>query len=586
MLQAAKSTDRSRRQSELAKLAPAGNEPARFLRNLTSLPDADFASTYSPAIAAAFASYADLPDPNAARRALLFALKAALKRRRAFILPRFTQAEDSWRIRECASYAVAITILVEHAFALLALDRADRSADPDAWARFLADPEATPEAGESNRRAALFHTIVPAQGRRWIAREPLAQTLLAKYFTDTAPNELLDIVGPVVDGFANERQAPRYAPNDDPPPALRDAPARPPPTPPAPENRTGFLARTLSTLRAALGRGRPRQVTPERSRTDHNVSATTPADQRPPHHAVSPPHSASQGPHPEATRFPTTGSASDNRAKARSTQTPSPATTSPAPTASTETHTRCPRPSKPPRHRRNAPPVADLLHGLPAASAPHATARPRSPAARRPDIGDHGAATVRIGHAAEYAASLMSENSLRPTQQTKPFLLPGPAPDATGQPLDVDALFPARAEPLHIHVEAISAWIAFRDHLVQALRSGAQTTNGERSLVHLLEVGAFLVWPHVALPFADERRLAPTAIKSAMRAARVLAVNRADRQEDRHAFPALTGDANVTCHGLVTLPEYLWPDASLRPVKPSTLVRPPAIYGQRYRRPR
>ena len=78
------------------------------------MPDADFASAYSPAIAAAFTSYADLPNPAAARRALLLALKAALKRRRAFILPRFTQAEDSWRIRECASYAVAVAVLVEH----------------------------------------------------------------------------------------------------------------------------------------------------------------------------------------------------------------------------------------------------------------------------------------------------------------------------------------------------------------------------------------------------------------------------------------------------------------------------------------
>ena len=148
--------------------ASDGIEPARFLRNLTSLPDADFASTYSPTIAAVFASYADLPDPDAARRALLLALKAALKRRRAFILPRFTQAEDSWRIRECASYAVAVAVLVEHACALLHC--ADQSADTEPWARILGDPEADP--GDASPRVSLFHAIVPAQGRRWIAREP------------------------------------------------------------------------------------------------------------------------------------------------------------------------------------------------------------------------------------------------------------------------------------------------------------------------------------------------------------------------------------------------------------------------------
>ena len=128
----------------------------------------------------------------------------------------------------------------------------------------------------------------------------------------------------------------------------------------------------------------------------------------------------------------------------------------------------------------------------------------------------------------------------------------------------------------------IAAWIDFRDHLVEALRSRAQSANEERSLVRLLDVGAFLGWPQVALPFADERRIGPAANKSAMREARVLAVNRADR----HAFPALTGDPGVTYHGLITLPEYLWPDASLRPTEVSLFVRPPAIYGQRYRRPR
>ena len=135
------------------------------------------------------------------------------------------------------------------------------------------------------------------------------------------------------------------------------------------------------------------------------------------------------------------------------------------------------------------------------------------------------------------------------------------------------------------NADAIAAWVAFRDRLVEALRSGTQTANGERSLVHLLDVGVFLVWPHVLLPFRDELRLAPQAIQAAMHIAGVLAVNRTDRQDDRHVFPALTGDPDVTCRGLVTLPEYLWPDPSRRPAGPSTFVRPPAIYGQRYRRP-
>lgn len=240
------------------------------------------------------------------------------------------------------------------------------------------------------------------------------------------------------------------------------------------------------------------------------------------------------------------------------------------------------------RHRRNGPRVADLLDDLPAATPPTPAAIPGprpSASARRPDIGDHGTATARIGHTADYARELAADNGSRPPQATTSVLLAGPVPIADWQPLDIDALFPARADPKRIDANAVAAWIDFRQHLADALRDGAQTANGERSLVHLLDVGVFLVWPQAALAFADERRIAPSAIKSAMRAARVLAVNRASRHEDRHAFPALTGDPDVTCHGLVTLPEYLWPEPSDRPAAPSTFVRPPAIYGQRHRRP-
>ena len=552
--------------------APAGNEPARFLRNLTSLPDADFASTYSPAIAAVFAIYADLPDPAAARRALLLALKAALKRRRAFILPRFTQAEDSWRIRECASYAVAVAVLVEHASALL--DRTDPPAEPDAWARILVDPEA--DADGSNARASLFHAIVPARGRRWIAREPLVQTLIANYFTSTAPDELRDIVGPVVAGFGQDRQAARLSPGDDPRSPLEPVPSHP--AGPSPRHRPGFIMRTFARARATLSRLPQPHGEPDGSHgRGTTITETAPAPHRPQHDNVPPPDAAAPEPRTEGVRFP------------KPEPRPGTPTTTESPSASSATPARSAPASKLPRHRRSGPRVADILDGLPTAPPPRDATIPDPRArvpARPPDIGDHGAATARIGHASDYAGRLAAENASRPTQRIVPFLLPGPVPDAIGQSLEIDALFPATADATPIDSDAIAAWIDFRDHLVQALRSGAQSANGERSLVHLLEVGAFLVWPQVALPFADDRRIAPAAIKTAMRVARVLAVNRADRQEDRHAFPALTGDPELTCHGLVTLPEYLWPDASQRPTEPSTFLRPPAIYGQRYRRPR
>lgn len=557
------------RQRPQPERAPAGDEPARFLRNLTSLPDADFASTYSPAIAAAFASYADLPDPAAAKRALLLALKAALKRRRAFILPRFTQAEDSWRIRECASYAVAIVVLVEHARTLL--ERSDPPTDPDAWARLLRDPTAVPEG--TTARAALFHAIVPAQGRRWIAREPLVQTLIANYFTDTAPNELRDIIAPVVAAFGHDRQATRLPPVDDPPSPLDPVPNHP--SRRSQRRRSGLLTRTFARARATFSRRLQLHREPDGSRSkETKIIQTVPIDPRRQRDDVPSPVTTSSEPGAEPCRV----------------SEPEPpagiATATPLPPPASGTHSRSAPAPKPSRHRRSGPRVADILDGLPTTPPPRRPSIPDSQTpARRPAIGDHGAATARIGHAAGYARQLAVENSARPPQQTTPFVLSGAAPDPVGPPLAIDALFPTAADPGRVDSDALAAWIDFRDHLIETLRSGAQNANEKRSLIHLLDIGAFLVWPQVALPFADERRIAPAAIKSAMRAARVLAVNRADRQDDRHDFPALTGDPNVTCHGLVTLPEYLWPDASLRPTEPSTFVRPPAIYGQRHRRP-
>ena len=560
------------RQRPRSEQAPAGNEPARFLRNLTSLPDADFASTYSPAIAAVFARYTDLPNPAAARRALLLALKAALKRRRAFILPRFTQAEDSWRIRECASYAVAVAVLVEHASALL--DRTDPSPERDAWPPILGDPEAGPDS--SSGRVSLFHAIVPTQGRRWIAREPLVQTLIANYFTDTAPDELRDIIGPVVAGFGRDHKAARFPPDNDPPAPLDPVPNHP--STRSPGRRIGFLTRSFARVRATLSRRPQPHDEPSRGRCrDTEVDDADTANHRSQHNNNPSPDAAPAEPRTGTARLPKP----EPRPGTPATQAP--------PSASSARPSRSLPASKPPRHDRSGPRVADILDGLPTAPPQRdggiTEPRPRAPA-RRPDIGDHAAGTARIDHASEYARRLAVENGSRPTPHATSFVLPGPVPDAIAQPLDIVALFPAAADAARIDPDAIAAWIDFRDHLVQALRSGAQSANGKRSLVHLLDVGAFLVWPQVALPFADQRRIAPAAIKSAMRAARVLAVNRADRQEDRHAFPALTGDPEVTCHGLVTLPEYLWPDASQRPTEPSTFVRPPAIYGQRYRRPR
>ena len=393
MRQAATPTDRGRPRIHDAT---AGDEPARFLRNLTSLPDAEFASTYSPAVHAVLARYAGLPDPAAARRALLLALKAALKRRRAFILPRFTQAEDSWRIRECATYAVAIAVLVEHAAAMLAPDRADEPADPDPWARILSHPEADPDTPGSTSRDALFDAIVPARGRRWIAREPLVRTLIANYFTDAAPNELRDIVAP--GGRGVRARAPGALE-----PQGRGLPLLLPPA----------SGTSRPTHRPRTGRG----SSYVRSRGPA-VSADTEDPPRP---------------SPRSSGNP---SSSGARLQSTAWRTTPPSHRNPLPPANVPTRPPCPspkpRPTPPPGprsrhcggrrvlvipasvHRRrhpkplhvrrapkrgNAAPVADLLDGLPPRPLPLEAARhpglhPLSPPRR--DIGDHGAAVPRV----------------------------------------------------------------------------------------------------------------------------------------------------------------------------------------------
>ena len=566
MRQAPKPTERRRPRAEQA---PTGDDTARFLRNLTSLPDAEFAATYSPAIHAVLARYADLPDPTVARRELLLALKAALKRRRAFILPRFTQAEDSWRIRECATYAVAVAVLVDHAAKMLAPDQTDPPIDPDAWTRLLADPNADLNACGSGSRA-LFRAIVPARGRRWIAREPLVRTLVASYFTHTVPNELRDIVGPVVAEFGQDRQPLSPPGNDDSPASSAGVPDQP--SSPPPPNRSRLLKRALAWASGAFGRNRRPTASRRPLREGPVLTHEALAEHCSTGDAIAAPESAPDT--PSLTAGPPMRVA---------------APSSPSPKASGEIQTGSLRTPEAPPQRRTGGQVADLLEGLPAAPvSTGGTTPPETPpplSARPRDIGDHGASAPRISHAADYARSLMAENALRPTSEAKSFVLPGPVSGTTRQPLDIDMLFPPIADPKRVPFDAIAAWLAFRDQLVEALRSGAQSANGERSLVHLLDVGVFLVWPHVVLPFGDEFRLPPRAIKAAMRTAGVLAVNRADGQHDRHTFPALTGDPAVTCRGLVTLPEYLWPDASRRPVETSTFARPPAIYGQRHRRP-
>ena len=606
---------------------PTVDEAASFLRNLTSLPDAEFASTYSPAIAAAFAAYDDLPNSSAAKRPLLYALKAALKRRRAFIVPRFTDAEDSWRIRECVSYALAVAVLVEHVAATMHGPNIGPEPSADLWTAMLTDPVAAPPATAVATRAALFRDLVPARGRRWIANEPLVSELLTSYFAGTAPNELREIAAPVLDDIPRSDVVPTDATQDEqethafvtpgstvPRPAryswaarLRELVKRErpgdadvrgaePPSNHAPAVQRDALE-TAAAVAARLGldtaarhdlANRLKPVAALLAQHDASLADLAPAAAA----SANPPSDRPNGestPDHRAVVSPVYGG-TEKMAPVHADDSPTAAPHVSTTASLTPTEATLPprEPPGPKRHRRNRSRIANVLDGLPAAVASvkaevpsEATSRARRPAA----IGDHGATTARIGHGADYARALMIANGslAKPNREARP--LPGPITTAAAaEPLNVDALFPAHFNAAHVSPDAIGPWTAFRTYLAEALRTGALTANDDHSLVHLLETDVFLVWPGIAWAYAHEHRVSPMAIKAAMRAARVLAVNRADRQDDKHAFPALTGDPRVVCHGLVTLPEYLWRDAAHRPREASRFVRPPALYGQRYRR--
>ena len=352
----------------------------------------------------------------------------------------------------------------------------------------------------------FFHAIVPPPGRRWIAREPLVQKLIANYFTATAPNELDDIVGPVVAGFANDRQA---RPTDDhlPPPSDgHDSSTS------SGERRTGLLTRTLARASKALGPGRRRGREPRRNPNSlpraTEATATNLCEQ---HNPMLSPNAEATDPDGGTTRPLGPPPKSSTPALNDLPLNPQVPTCLPLSSASTESQEPRP-PTKTSRHRRSGRRVADIPDGLPASPCPGPSPARDTPTAAppmRPDIGNHGAATARIGQAADYAGSLAADNALRPMQQTKRIGFIRPAPDISGQLLDIDALFTTRADTAHIDPHAIAAWVAFRHHLVESLRAGTHTANGERSPVHLLEVGAFLLWPR-------SRCLSPTSPASTL----------------------------------------------------------------------
>ncbi len=189
--------------------AAAGPRPPELKRahreilNNTSMPPGEFARTHGAVIDRVWDAYGAFPADDAARVRQSFAdaLSTVLKHRRAFVLPRFTPADDQWRMRECISFALTAVVAIDHVAAYL------RSRD-GIYGTTLATlwdglDAGGPLAASPGLPAALYHLLVPPRGRRWIDSEPPVAALLANYYAGVDPDDLLDVVGPVL---------PRYLP--------------------------------------------------------------------------------------------------------------------------------------------------------------------------------------------------------------------------------------------------------------------------------------------------------------------------------------------------------------------------------------
>ena len=164
-------------------------ERIEALWRLTALPRAEFDATYGAMLGGfwRYAASARGEAWTALRRETLACAVAALRARQARVLPRFAAAEDTARLAEVMSFALAAAVVAERFAAV-----AGRATAPG-WRPLTDDvPESAAPAGAPPPRpfgALLLARLADEAGLGWLGQEPAALRALAAYFGD-GPSEL------------------------------------------------------------------------------------------------------------------------------------------------------------------------------------------------------------------------------------------------------------------------------------------------------------------------------------------------------------------------------------------------------------
>ena len=167
-------------------------ERVNALWRLTALPRDEFDATYGDLIGRCWRAVAagTAGAWTSLRFQALAHADAALKVRRAYVLPRFAAAEDAARLAEVMSFALAACVLAERFAGLLG-----RASAPG-WSPLLADlPAGAVLADRDVPRsfgALLLPRLVGPAGHEWLAQEREALWAAVAYFGE-GPSELREI---------------------------------------------------------------------------------------------------------------------------------------------------------------------------------------------------------------------------------------------------------------------------------------------------------------------------------------------------------------------------------------------------------
>ena len=159
------------------------------LYRLTALPREEFDATYGELLRRCWRCIAKASGPEwtALRERALKCAIAALKVRQAHVLPRFAAAEDSSRMTEVVTFALAACVVAER-FGL-ALGRA---AGPD-WCPMTGDVPAEASVADADVPRSFGALVLPRllgeAGREWLGQQPEALLEVAAYF-GAGPSDL------------------------------------------------------------------------------------------------------------------------------------------------------------------------------------------------------------------------------------------------------------------------------------------------------------------------------------------------------------------------------------------------------------